>query len=299
MNANGQTAYEEASSDKIRRLFYRLRQDKYRFSSNEDAANPLKMMKGARSTTCKWLDHYPNNFTVRQDVYSETFNKQYDNSNAMINVLKSLIGMDPYKKKIQQWSANIQALIDKTFTFPQPDYFHACKLLEDFTKNRNIEFLFHLYALNSNFCQYLGKSLQYTDYFYTPIHVYLYTVEYRSYKGRAYRGLTMSKTDLNDYKYALHCKESYIRTNTFCSTSMIESVAEMFAESGNLQGDKLKVLMVFDFEHSCSTAIILQEIKEDNESPLARVHLKHYHTDEIRAEINRDRLEDHINNMLD
>ncbi|CAF3196831.1 unnamed protein product [Rotaria sp. Silwood2] len=258
VNNSGLTAYQEASNDEIRQLFHLLERDHYRFASNESISNPFEVINGQHRQKSHWLHHYSSTRPISMELLPEIWTKDCDFYTAVFNAVNSfLFGIDPDRKKFEEWTKNIQSIIDRTFTFPHSQYFHACELLQAFIRTREIEYLLKLYTLDKLFSQNLGNNLHYTECFYAPIHFSLLTVKNRSYRGRSYRGLTMTRKDLDEYKYAFNHKESYVKTNTFCSTSVDRLVAEVFADSGNVEDEKVKVLMIFDFEQPCSTAITL------------------------------------------
>lgn len=321
VNNNGLTAYEEASNDEIRRLFHELERDKYRFSSDENCPNPFEL-----SSESHWLHHYPNQAPILNEAFYEVLNQQGDGLQSIINCVKYLFGFDSHQKKIDQHSILIQPMIDKSFEFSRPQYSDACKLLQHYKKTGDIEYLLTLYTLNKSFCEYLGQDLRNTSYFYAPINMYLYTVENRAYKGRSYRGLTMNQKDFDEYKDAFKNK-GFIKTKTFCSTSVNPSVAEFFADSGNTQDGRLKVKLTLNFDESCSTAIILYVcepnlksishyddeeevlllpgtifsvtgIEKDDEKQLHKVYLKHYNTDKDKSDVAQDRLQSFVDSII-
>jgi hypothetical protein len=69
-----------------------------------------------------------------------------------------------------------------------------------------------------------------------------------------YRGVGITQDDLRIYRWSLKY-DSVIATETFCSTSSDQSVAEMFAQATSL--DKMSVLLIFTFPERCDTAIDL------------------------------------------
>jgi len=327
LNVYNQTAYEEVSDDKIHQLFHRLKKDKYRFCSDENSTNPLQVIKPEHPSDTRWLHHYSNDSPILTELYCDVIDQQRAPYIAIFNAFRSFFGNDPYKKKIEKCSMIIQSMINQTLSSNSSKYIHASKLIQTFKKTGNIEYLLKLYTLHKDLCEFIGKDQDNTNYFYAPIKDYLYTVEHRAYKGDSYRGLTMTKVDFDAYKYAFKNKGSYIGTNTFCSTSIDLSTARLFADSGDIQYDKVKVLIKFHFVEPCSTAIILfsnlphfqsisnydeeleililpktifsvEDIQQDHQTGFPIIHLQHYNTDQQQAEMDQERLESFINSVI-
>jgi hypothetical protein len=327
LNIDSRTAYQEASNDKIRQLFHRLKTDKYRFCTDENTKHPLEIIHGQNPSKSHWLEHFPNDSPIVQELYYGVLDQQRTSLISIINMVRSFFGNDPYKKQLERWTIHIQSLIDQSLISSPSEYIRASELLQNFENSGDIKHLLKLYTLHKDFCLFIGKDQHNTNCFYAPIDYHLYTVENRSYQGYSYRGLTMTKDDFSSYKYALDKKGSYIRTNTFCSTSIDLLTARFFADSGDIINEKVKVITKFHFIKPCSTAIILfenlphfksisnydneleilifpgtifsvKDIEIGNETQFPMIHLEHYNTDEQQGEMAQERLQSFIDSCI-
>ena len=206
-------------------------------------------------------------------------------------------------------------------------YAKACECLDSWSRTRNVEHLLKLYTLNSSISQYFAKTPERTNCLYTPISFDLLKLHERAYPGCSYRGLTMTTTEYIKYQQAFLFKTSYIRTKTFCSTSIDESVANMFAESAQTSDTTVRVIMNFIFPKPCSTALMLvpgslnvecvtnfadeqevlilpgtifsvKNIRENQEERIVEIFLEHYDTTEHKAEMHEERFRSFIDTFI-
>lgn len=329
---NGQTAYEITSSKEIRQLFHRPKHDNNPFCTNENTLNPLKVIENENCSDPRWIDVYPTDVPIRSECYFKVLDEQSINYRSIFDELKSLVGIDPHKKKIDKWCQNLrfhikECLIEQFIKRnSQPNYklyLNASKCIEEYEKSREIEHLFRLHTLDVSICRYFSQNIERINCLNQPIIFHLSSVYQRAYQGVCFRGLTMKENEFEKYKKAFLSKENYIKTNTFCSTSIDPSVAEMFTDT-NQNKDIVNVLMIFEFVKSCSTALILfsslpklksisnfedeQEVlilpntyfsvKDIQQNQLKIIHLEHYNTKDEEAEMHQERFRSYINSIV-
>jgi hypothetical protein len=269
------------------------------------------------------------------ECYDEVLAGQRQPYLAIIDWCKSLFGYDPHKEKIGKWLKDLQfhmeqCLIDEYLKrHCEPNYtlyFKADKCIKEYAKTGEIEHLLRLYTLDTSICQYFAQNLDRTNYLYAPILFNLLSVKERAYQGLCFRGLTMKKSEFAKYQQAFYHKESYIKTNTFCSTSTDPSVAEMFTDTSK-EKDTVSVIMNFEFVEPCSTALILfsslpqlkcisnfedeqevlilpgtifsvKDIQENDQTQLKIIYLEHYNTDGEKAEMAQERVKSFIDSCV-
>jgi hypothetical protein len=224
-NEYGLTTYEEAATDQTRELFHQSTERMKRFYSDENAANPLEV----NINESQWLQFHPTDNQIQIELVHEVFDSDRKFYLSLFDLIRSIFGNDPRKKKIEKWSATLQSLVKECFPGKnQTSCANLCELLESYVVNGEIEYLLSLYTLESSFCQYLAQDQDKTNCLYAPILFNLSSVTRRAYKGLSFRGLSMRQKDLAEYERALNCNGSYIRTKTFCSSSADHKVAEVF-----------------------------------------------------------------------
>jgi hypothetical protein len=321
-NRLGRTAYE-ISSDAIRELFHRSNDETNPFCTDANFQNPFEIINKRNPN---WLKFYSNSSSlVTADLSNYTTGGFEVPWNGYIHNIKRFIGLDPDKKKIEQWSKYLQDFIDKYLSINSKLYSNAIKCLENYTETRKIECLLYLYTLHTDICKYLAQDKNNSDHFYAAIHFNLPSIRERAYKGRCYRGLTMTENNFNVYQRALMTEGSYLGMNTFSSTSINRKVAEMFIDSSS---NLFKILLIINFARLCPTAIALYKFRseleciskfEDEEEVLILpgtvfsvtkieenfhsrskiIYLEHYDTSDEISEIMVERFEGFIENMLD
>ncbi|CAF1149933.1 unnamed protein product [Adineta steineri] len=331
---NGQTAYQIASTEEIRQLFSRDRYSDNPFCTNQNTLNPLVVFTNEdNSPDSQYTTLYPSEGPIMTECLHRVYTDDYNTVTLpIINQIRRFFGNDPEKNKIDKWVENLRIHIEQCFIVQNYElnsttYLNAYKCIEDYYKTRNIEYLLKLYTLHKFICEYFSQDSIKTDYLYEPISFHLSNLSERAYQGLCFRGLTMNEKEFKKYKQAFYSKRSYIKTNTFCSTSIDPAVAEMFTNPNNIQGT-INVMIMFDFVRSCSTAIVLfssssqlkcishyeeekevlilpgtifsvKNIQEDNQAQFITIHLEKFDTTEIENEMYQERFQNYVDTFTD
>ncbi|CAF1244065.1 unnamed protein product [Adineta steineri] len=331
-NINGQTAYQVASTDEIRQLFRRQKRSDNPFCTNQNTLNPLECFINENASDSRYTTYYRTEAPIMSECLRQVQNHNYNTITApIINGISRFCGNDPEKKKIDKWVENLQLHIVQYFTakdckLSSEDYSKANTDIKEYYETKNVENLLKLYTLHTSICQSFSQNSIKTDYLYAPISFHLSSLIQRAYKGLSFRGLTMEENEFKKYKQAFPSQDSYIRTNTFCSTSVNPAVAEMFTNTEKAEGI-INVIMMFDFVKSCSTAITLfssssklkcvshfeeeqeilvlpgtifsvKNIQEDDQTHITTIHLEKFDTSEAEHEMHQERFQSYIDTFF-
>lgn len=132
-------------------------------------------------------------------------------------------------------------------------------LLDLFSETYDPQYLVQLYSLSTPFCTFINEDT--SDLF--GLFYSLSKLKRRAFQGRSFRCLTMSEENLDEYRWALEENDRrIINTRSFCSTSVDEDIATAFQSHG-LSKDKIDVMMIFDFDRLCESAVRLYRISND------------------------------------
>ncbi|CAF2835275.1 unnamed protein product [Rotaria sp. Silwood2] len=285
-NRHGHTAYEEAQTDDMRQIFHRP-SNKNRFCDNENVQETFQVVKSedqelytesddnVNYTDSPWI----NNVGTEDELHRL---KRLSYAGSGRAILKSSLFMFLTKKFIfnyesilkEAWPADmiqltkllcdrayrvkeIQKTIEKFVTPSHSEYNKCCTLLSKYEQTGILEHLLKLYTLETPFYRQLKED--YIDSLLSAIAMDDSQLKKRYYKGQVYRGVLMTKQDVNNYRWALKTIGSLILTTTFSSTSLHRDVAENFT---SLEGtsDKIRVLTICDFPTVCQKAINLNAI---------------------------------------
>jgi hypothetical protein len=278
----------------------------------------------------RWVAAHRSTHHIVMDHYREEFCDGGPRAMTFGEALKSLVGIDYEKKKVEKWARILESIVDESIPTDHNQYLHACRLIDEYIRTKQIEPLLRLYTLQTNFYTVLTQDKEKTKSLFTPIMYHLPTISSRAFEGHSYRGLTMGEQDFEAYRWAFgNSKERHLGTNTFWSTSIDQQVAKIFSgEDQKPVKGQLRVLMEFHFTYPCSTAIALfkqprishfedeeevlilpgtvfrvTKIEEANDSLLHKVYLERL---DVREEINEmidfvvdNRIDDFMNNLCD
>lgn len=264
-NRHGLTAYEEAANDEIRQLFHRPNSNRFcsDFSrDNEDIfhfINDSPPEEGDDKAYDKWVKTSDNEVQVKA-------------AKSIISVMKILASSPRLRQIVELMAPSpagvpsedadlgpLQKLIDTSITSTHPEYEEACDLVSKYKETKNPGHLLRLYSLETPFYHDLG-STDNRDHLLGLLMYGLSTLKGRSFRGRTYRGLSMTRKDFIVYELALKKKGSIIWTRTFCSTSVDEAIARRFIPTSF--SENRSVLMVFDFPKPCDMAIQLYALSD-------------------------------------
>ncbi|CAF1406793.1 unnamed protein product [Adineta ricciae] len=259
------TAYQEASTNQIRQLFQRHGHN--RFCSHDDVSSLFDMAAPANSQ-----DHVPE--TKPSSGWVNIHRNMADSYLSCVNFQRKFLTNPlcqlPMKTacKVFFWQENaekimtrqLQAVIHSSIPTTHLEYRKARELFSQYAKEKKLEPLLRLYSLETPFYKSLNRDN--SDALFMPLLWRLQSLESRTFQGQSFRGLTMTDEDLRAYQWALHNKNSLIRTCSFCSTSLEERVARQFI-GPSIATDKKRVLMVFHFPELCDTAIALYRLSDN------------------------------------
>lgn len=266
-NKYGLTAFQEASDHHIRQLFERPKNS--RFCSHDNVNNLFDVFNAddeknnmkAKKPSGGWVDGYTSNM----DSYLSWRNigRKIITNPVLQETLKTIWAVqfltdNPEKMSIR----HLQEIAHTNIPTNHQEFQKSQQLLSDFVKKKKPESLLHLYTLETPFYRSLDRMNSGALLFL--ILWRRKSLKNRTYRGRSFRGLTMTNNGLEAYRWALQRKGSLIRTSTFCSTSIEEHEARKFI-SVQPGTDKKKVLIIMDFPEACDTTIALYAISNELE----------------------------------
>ncbi|CAF1127082.1 unnamed protein product [Didymodactylos carnosus] len=289
INSHGLTAYEEAANDEIRQLFKRPgREGSQRFQDesvdnsfdfvhhpNEEdmtttAATPATATPAATSASDSVS-------TVRKPPvqgYKTKEEKKLEIGYATtsITMCQSKLArfvVDRFQHdapmSVKSIGLKLQEIIDKEIIAKEdPQSQKATDLLNKFLNEKDndhrIEYLIHLYTLETRFYGALkANSIPLA----LPLYMKLQRLKERYFQGESYRGAKMTNDDISAYEWAVDNRGSLLQTSNFSSTSVHRSIAEEFADKPSKPNDtRNRVLFIFDFPRKCDQAINLNRISD-------------------------------------
>ncbi|CAF1490151.1 unnamed protein product [Rotaria sordida] len=256
-DSSDKTAYEVAANDEIRAL---LRPGDYHDENvkrfHETGRLPLfdalhmfyvySNEKDAEKNSQKNQGVVLSSDNAKQTRYMVRFNK----SPAFIrNIAKKTIE--------RQCIESLQSIINEVQKIrrnPEYDiYFNR------FKTEKNPDHLLRLYTFNDLF-KVIREN---PDAYCALMSLHLERIAERAYKGKTYRGITMTKPDIARHYYAFKTKGCVMEMRNFSSTSKDRLVAQMFSGFGNeLDPGLYSVLFTYEFLEPCPTALNLSRVNE-------------------------------------
>ncbi|CAF1242469.1 unnamed protein product [Adineta ricciae] len=270
-NAEGLTAYEVAANDEVRQLFHRPQIDNSFGAVVEDAAvNAFAMFfPESRRRRPGWI-HSTSGWLKVKNIESKRKKSKLIQNNRFLNVISTLNNgrisdLFPSKREIKTLRRMIDNYIKPTHKY----YQLASKLLSKFEETGNVEHLLTIYTLETPFYNEVGGPKR-CYALLKPLIRNLNTLRRRHYQGTSYRGLSMTKEDLEEYEHAMEQgvvrnKKSVITLASFASTSRDIRVALFFLDAYRVEG-KTAVLFTLSFSEVCDTAVTLYRTSESTPS---------------------------------
>ncbi|CAF1411237.1 unnamed protein product [Adineta steineri] len=248
-NSEGLIAYEVAANDDIRQIFHRPKTSDYFNSTVTGAVLSLFAMffPSSKRPPPPWINNTSGWLKTRY-VGSKLKN-----------------GHIPSPFEIENETKQLQLFVNAYIKPSHTKYKIACQCMNDYREKKKVEELLRIYTLDMPFCSNIcGPMLCHV--LLNPLIRHLDALSNRYFQGTSYRGLTMTKEDLEDYEEALRQekveqKESVITLASFASTSIDEVVATGFAVASTVE-NKITVLITCIFPERCDTAIALYKISE-------------------------------------
>jgi hypothetical protein len=333
-NRHDFTAYEEAQTDEMRQLYHRP-SDGNRFN-NDSMVVKESFEIVSLSTNKTEMDGIDNDDTNDDDVEkpNDKFLTGYESNEVKrhlngLNGVKALFqspvgryimkqGMKLKLAKDAGYSDEeysyvssetfrqkaLQKVLDEHVTPIHPMYQFCCQLVKEYIQQGTIESLLKLYTLETPFYHEIRRWSSPLGF---PFFMHLADLKQRYYQGYSYRGVLLSRHDLNEYRWALKNKDNILALFIFSSTSIVRDVAEQFStKSASLSPDKISTLLIFHFPQPCDTAINLSEIPEyqlpaisiyPNEKEVLIAPRTHFKVTKIETDQHKERYTIYLENL--
>jgi hypothetical protein len=250
INRHGSTAYQEANNDEIRDLFKRPNSDRSRYMTT-DVRDLFQVIPDEN------IENIPDNWVRGHATASEAKDAQF-----VVAVHRSSFFRKLVQKKIEAKSNTVlQELVEQQIIATNhQESPKANNLLKKFLHRgkHHVDHLIKLYTLETPF---YGALRDDNSAFTSVMYLHLNEYRDRTFKGRSYRGASMTDNDIAAYKWAKENGSRVLETCIIQSTSVKEDVAKDFAQKYT-KVDKHKVLFIFDFPEKCETAIALSQLNE-------------------------------------
>ncbi|CAF1584628.1 unnamed protein product [Rotaria sp. Silwood1] len=293
-NRYGLTAYEVAKNDEIRQLFHRplninrfcdnntQNNNNNNNNSNQQTfsivSSPLEQVTKDNDNDhepipSKWVKLYQTDDEIYKEIHYLSKGKRLLRSkfgryiagkgakyqgDQKLNDYENLMG---YLTNRLYRVNEIRKIIDNVVSKEHDQYDRCCNLLLKYSRDGDVESLLRLYSLETPFYHALRNNIAPLKW---PLFLNLSDLKHRYFQGQCYRGILMTNDDLRSYHWAFNNKGSYIRTNTFSSTSTDRKIAESFHEISLLSTDRISVLMHYHFPKPCDQAIYLGSINKSH-----------------------------------
>ncbi|UJR19457.1 hypothetical protein I4U23_022588 [Adineta vaga] len=260
INRHGLTAYDEALSDEMRQLFHRP-DEKNRFCQEEVATENMFIVTTDEEyseleafSADKWLQGHNGSEAVDKVKLQVAMIKGF----AQFKFLTLVGNYTSLESAFSDRSLlrDLNKLLDEHVKDGHREFEHCKALVADTFKEHKPEHLLRLYTLETPFYDALSNH---SDIMSMPLALSLDKLKPRYFQGISYRGLKMTEENLRTYQWALKSNGA-IRTRTFCSTTLKQSVAERYAAKSRSSDGKRSVLMILTFPEKCDTAINLGKL---------------------------------------
>ncbi|CAF3595346.1 unnamed protein product [Rotaria socialis] len=336
VNQYGLTAYEEAQTERVKRLFWRVSN---RFCDPQEnvtdtfdilavKADEIENNRSIFNTEDEheedtkeapeqsiWLQSYQAK-DIKEEIYYYRKGKALIQSSIARFIMRQGPKFCPHCKQNKEvMNEFISYFDDATFRVnklkaivyecvpPTDKYYNRChQLLTEYSEKGNVEALLTLYTLETEFYKKIANACQAISW---SIYITLPSLEQRFFKGTSYRGLKMSKEEINQYRWALKNSESLIKTKTFSSTSIKRDTAEGFAVGSD--SDRFSVLIILEFPEVSDMAINLGKIEKqklqciaefEEEQEVLILPQTFFRVKNIEFNTEKDQHEIHLQNIL-
>ncbi|CAF1521432.1 unnamed protein product [Didymodactylos carnosus] len=293
LNLHGLTAYEEATSDKIRQLFHRPNNVNRFCDESDEAINMFEVSRNEDADSDK--DIVCDNW-----VYSSADAKKIAGTKEWNSAFKTLYQSKVGRKFDEKFGYivageddiinHLTGTVREHLLLKPHRQFEKCmNLLALAAEEHKPEPLLRLYTLETPFYRALNKGD--ARHLQNALYRSLDKLKPRYFQGTSYRGVKMTKNDLRVYRWASK-KHGTIWTRTFSSTSLERSVAEQFAGTTSSADKRQSVLMIFRFPEKCDTAINLGKLSPDlpciseyeNEAEVLLLPFTYFTLSEVKTE---------------
>ncbi|CAF1532585.1 unnamed protein product [Adineta steineri] len=255
LNYNGMTAFQEAATDRIRVLFNRPTSNRF---LDEQLTNSFQLVT-EQGDNVEMKDGIPDDWFKGHISADSAHEAQL--MIAMANSSNPLKQIVKNRTEIES-TQTLNELVSTAVPQQHKHYKYISDLKEKFLNKMGISHLLTMYTLETPFYNTLQTE---ADSFTVLLYFHLNELQDRAFQGWAYRGGTMSQSDISAYRWALTRDDYVLETRTVQSMSLKKKVAQEFAEgaaSKDKQTDRHLVLLTFNFPQKCPTAINLTRISE-------------------------------------
>ncbi|UJR17020.1 hypothetical protein I4U23_003918 [Adineta vaga] len=250
VNRQGKTALEMMSiTDELHTLFSRQGTSE-RFVDSSSSIESF-LLKAADGSELNETSHIPDNWQKGYLSASDANESQFMFAIARApRLLKAFIKQRTERECCEEFRSLLNEIIN------QEDK-QVFNLYDNFLDKGRIDSLLTLYTLETPLYSVLQNN---ANAFTALLFLHLPELFDRAYQGETYRGISMTLTDIDAYKWAVQRQDFVLETRTLQSTSKKKTVAQGFA--GAYDSSRLSVLITFHFPHKCSTAINLTRVND-------------------------------------
>ncbi|UJR19975.1 hypothetical protein I4U23_023107 [Adineta vaga] len=253
------TDFETTQAEEIEQLFRQPVSNENRFCTKTRISTMFSpLQKDTNSQIPYGYIEGMENFTTIRKYYAE---EVYPHCDSLIHRISDKIPWSPFSNATRLKHSKILFEFIEEHINSKDLYIKAKMLVKRFSENGSIEELLRLYTLETPFYRCINQNKESSEILASPIYHHLRFLRKRVFKGTCYRGLSMTNEDIGVYQWAEQHTNRYIVTNTFCSSTTDENVANGFAKANTYDKHK-PVLMIFTFHQSAFTAIQLGEISD-------------------------------------
>ncbi|CAF4799640.1 unnamed protein product, partial [Rotaria sp. Silwood1] len=251
----GRTAYDLAKSNEIRRLFQRPTSNGNRFCEKPDSLEMFSSFQknNKEKSTFKRVETYGSYDEVRRRETLATF-YEFQRTKTNNDFLYNFIFQRSIKRTEKEQLEVLLMIIEQSINPSDLNYNKAMELFHEFSKNKNPESLIRLYTLETPLYRFINRGDDSKMIFATLMNNCKDLLYGRSFTGTTYRGLGMTSDDLQIYHWARENPDRYLQLNTFCSSTLDEPLAKMYADA-NANEQQKQVLIIFNFLRPSVNAI--------------------------------------------
>ena len=253
VDLNGKTARQVAATDEVRALFRRPPSNRF---GDEDGISSFKLLSsnGAHAPDDDDIpDSWVKGHISADDAHEAKFMIAMATTS---NPLQWIV-----RKRIQtECIQSVDELLSRSVPHAHSDYENMIRMFKNFKEKKDVHGLLKMYTYQTPFYTNLQKE---ADSFTVLLYFHLNDLQERVYQGISYRGATMTKNDIDAYRWATQRKGYVLETRALQSTSKKISVAEDFVSRNFKKGDgKYPVILILDFQEKCPTAVDLTKLSD-------------------------------------
>lgn len=290
VNRYGMTAYGEAQTEEIKKLFERPlnrfcnQQEEVQdtlevlsvggeilSNSDEDSSTEDNEVTNESEQRSTWIRVYRTKSEIDEEIYYYSRGRTLIQSNLSRFIMRhgqrfcphcqqNKLATDEFIAYFNDRSFRVNKLretIEQDVKKTHPEYEKCQRSLEEYAAHGDVCSLLHLYTIETPFYHNIRKCCQSVAW---SLYITPSSFEGRFYRGLCYRGVSMTKPEVDEYQLASQSRDNLVKTKAFSSTSIERGVAEGFLDES--PNEKLRVLMIFNFPFVSDMAINLGAIPE-------------------------------------